>query len=266
MLFRSSPDLKETPKSKAINQIVDSVKSKYGIDLKVNSEQRYSEKNELEALELGLTNMVIINTTSLVQKYGIRNYDVFELPFIFNDLNSFNKFNNSLISEDLLREVNKKNKNLYALTFWAKDYKHIQSNNQIKSYKDILNNSFVLENTEINQKFKKLINNKTPNMVDLDELKENSMNKKIIYSTMLTLDEAEKSGFFNSGYKNVFLTYQNLEIDIILVNKRWFNKLSPETQLGISDIVRNVGVFQQSLMIKNNINLINKLLTLNRGI
>lgn len=255
----NSPDLKETPKSKAINQIVYSIKNKYGIDLKINSEQRYSEKNELEALELGLTNMVIINTTNLVQKYGLRNYDVFELPFIFNDLNSFNKFNNSLIAENLLREVNNKNKNLYGLTFWAKDYKQIQSNNEIKTYNDILNNSFVLENTEINQKFKKMINSKTPNTMDLEYLKENNMNKKLIYSTMMSLSEAEKNGFFNLGYKNVLLTYQNLEIDIVLVNKRWFNKLNPETQLGIIDIVRNMGIYQQSLMIKSNANLINQL-------
>ena len=60
----NSPDIKETPESQAINQIVYSIKNKYGIDLKINSEQRYSEKNELEALELGLTNMVIINTTN----------------------------------------------------------------------------------------------------------------------------------------------------------------------------------------------------------
>jgi len=150
----NSPDLKETPKSKAIKQIIYSIKNKYGIDVKVNAEQRYSEKNELEALELGLTNMVIIDSTSLVQKYGLKNYDVFELPFIFNDLNSFNKFNNSLIAEDLLREVNQKNKNLYGLTFWAKDYKQIQSNSEIKNYKDIIKNSFVLENTEVNQNLK----------------------------------------------------------------------------------------------------------------
>ena len=43
-------------------------------------------------------------------------------------------------------EFNNKNKNLYGLTFWAKDYKQIQSNNEIKTYNDILNNSFVLEN------------------------------------------------------------------------------------------------------------------------
>ena len=69
----------------------------------------------------------------------------------------------------------------------------------------------------------------------------------------------KKNGFFNSGYKNVLLTYQNLEIDVILVNKRWFNKLTPETQLGIIDIIRNMGIYQQSLMIQNNANLINQL-------
>lgn len=258
----NSPDIKETPKSKAINQIVYSVKNKYGIDLKVNAEQRYSEKNELEALELGLTNMVIISSTSLVQKYGLKNYDIFELPFIFNDLNSFNKFNNSLIAEDLLREINNKNKNLYGLSFWAKDYKQIESSNSIKTYKDILNNSFVLENTEINRKFKLLLNEKVTNNMDLDDLKEdkdNNLNKKIIYSTMLSLSDAEKNGFFNSGYKNVLLTYQNLDIDVILVNKRWFNKLNPETQLGIIDIVRTMGIYQQSLMIRNNAQIINQL-------
>lgn len=254
----NSPDTIVTPKSKAINEIRNKIKEKYQLDIKVNSEQKYLEKNELEALELGLTNMVIISSNNMVEKYGLRDFEIFEIPFIFNGLNEFNKFNNSLVSEEILREVNKKNKNLYGLTFWAKNYRHVESNSDLTNYQNLKSKTFVLPATEINTAVSMTFNPNNQTKIFLDDIKDNNDIKNIIYSNMLSLPDYEK--FKVSEYnKNVLLTYHGIDTDIVLVNKRWFNKLSTDVQMGIIDIIKNVGLTQQNSMLLENQNIINRL-------
>lgn len=254
----NTPDTQITSKVKAINNIRLKIKARYGLDIRVNADQRYSEKNELEALELGLTNMVIISSNSLVEKYELKDLDVFNIPFIFNGLNEFNKFNNSLVSEELLRQINQKNKNIYGLTFWAKDYKHIQSNNSINNYVDIQNKLFVLSNSNVNTITKLVINPGNQTKFSLDDIKDNDINKNIIYSTMLSLSEFEKYKFANYN-KNILLTYHGLDIDVVIINKRWFNRLSTEVQNGIVEIIKQSGIDQQKFMLEDNQKSINNL-------
>lgn len=247
----NTPDMQITPKVKAINNIRLKIKAKYNLDIRVNADQRYSEKNELDALELGLTNMVIISSNSLVNKYDLKDFDVFDIPFIFNGLNEFNKFNNSLVSEELLREINKKNKNIYGLTFWAKNYKHIESNSKINNYLDMKTKSFILPESEINRVISMVISPGIQSNIVLDDLKERDGTKNIIYSTMLSLSDFEKYKFANYN-KNILLTYHGLDIDVVLINKRWFNRLPPDVQMGIVEIVKECGIDEQNFMLSDN--------------
>lgn len=253
----NTPDMQITPKVKAINNIRLKIKARYGLDIRINADQRYSEKNELEALELGLTNMVIVSSNSLVEKYELKDFDVFDVPFIFNGLNEFNKFNNSLVSEEFLREINKKNKNLYGLTFWAKNYKHVESNMKINSYSDIKNKLFILPDTRINNVINAVVNPANQSKLSLEDLKESDGTKNIIYSTMLSLSDFEKYKFSNYN-KSVLLTYHGLDIDVVIINKRWFNKLTTDVQMGIVEIIKECGIDQQNFMLADNQNNIEK--------
>lgn len=247
----------QTPKANAINEIKNRIKNKYQIEIKLNAEQRYLEKNELDALELGLTNIIILNSNIILDKYKLRDFDIFEIPFIFNGLNEFNKFNNSLVAEDLLKEINTKNKNLYGLTFWAKNYKHIQSSSDILNYESLKNKYLNLPSSEINTSIALTINPSNSNRLILDDTKENKLNS-LMYSTMLSLPDFENYKI-NDKNKNILLTYHGLDIDIVLVNKRWFNKLPTETQIGIIDIIKRVGEEEQRAILLENQNLINNL-------
>lgn len=247
----------KTPKANAINEIRDRIKNKYQIDIKLNAEQKYLEKNELEALELGLTNIIILNSNILSNKYKLKDFDIFEIPFIFNGLKEFNKFNNSLVSEELLKKINDKNKNLYGLTFWAKNYKHVQSSIEIKNYENLKNKSFNLPATEINNSIALTINPENSKRLVLDETNSYKLNNTM-YSTMLSLNEFEKYKMSDKN-KNILLTYHGFDIDIILINKRWFNKLSTEVQAGIIDIIKKVGEDEQKNILIEDQKLINNL-------
>lgn len=247
MISINTIDEQTTPKAKAINEVRNRVKNKYQLDIQLNYDQKYLEKNEFEALELGLTNMIITKTNTIVQKYALKDLDIFEIPFIFNGLNEFNKFNNSMVSEEILQEINKKNNNLYALTFWVKGYKQVESQDAIPNYQSIKNKNFMLPLTDVNNNISLVFNQK---------------NTTTSYSNMLSLPDFEKSKSFESN-KNILLTYHGLDVDIILVNKRWFNKLSTEVKTGIIEIIKEVGLEEQKMMLIENQNLINALKTKN---
>lgn len=253
----NSTDVNNSPKVKIINAIKMRIKEKYQLDIKINAEQIYAEKNELEALELGLTNMVVLKSTTMIDKYNIRDFDIFEIPFIFNGLNEFNTFNNSVVSEELLRKINKKNKNIYGLTFLAKNYKQIESSTDMSTYQNIKNKSLLLPETEINNVLSNVLNPNNKEII-VGELNKEHFNKNNNYTNMLSIDDFDKYEMFKYN-RNILLTYHGLDIDIVLVNKRWFNKLSTETQVGIIEIIKNAGLEGQKLMLVENQNVINKL-------
>lgn len=253
----NSTDVNNSPKVKIINAIKMRIKEKYQLDIKINAEQIYAEKNELEALELGLTNMVVLKSTTMINKYNIRDFDIFEIPFIFNGLNEFNTFNNSVVSEELLRKINKKNKNIYGLTFLAKNYKQIESSTDMSTYQNIKNKSLLLPETEINNVLSNVLNPNNKEII-FGELNKEHFNKNNNYTNMLSIDDFDKYEMFKYN-RNILLTYHGLDIDIVLVNKRWFNKLSTETQVGIIEIIKNAGLEGQKLMLVENQNVINKL-------
>ena len=75
---------------------------------------------------------------------------------------------------------------------------------------------------------------------------------------MLSLSDFDKYKIYEY-HKNVLLTYHGIDVDVVLVNKRWFNKLSTEAQIGIIDIIKKAGLDEEKLMLQKNADLVKSL-------
>ena len=118
----------DTPKGKAALRFKElAEKASNGrvrIDIYPDS-QLYKDKEELEALQLGAVQMLAPSVAKF-GAFGIREFDVFELPYIFPSRDVLNKVTQGPIGRDLLKKLEPKG--ITGLAFWDNGFKIMSAN------------------------------------------------------------------------------------------------------------------------------------------
>ena len=79
------------PKGLASEEFKKIMESKFPGRVKVelyHSNSLFKDSEEVEALELGAVNVIIPTTGKTATSYGVKEFELFDLPFLFNDTNS----------------------------------------------------------------------------------------------------------------------------------------------------------------------------------
>ncbi|MCX7172464.1 MAG: DctP family TRAP transporter solute-binding subunit, partial [Proteobacteria bacterium] len=108
-------------------------KGKVKVEVYPNS-QLYKDKEEMEALQLGAVQMLAPSMAKF-GPLGVKEYEVFDLPFIFDDYNELHKVTQGPIGRQLLDKLDAKA--IKGLAFWDNGFKSFSANKPIKSPADI---------------------------------------------------------------------------------------------------------------------------------
>jgi C4-dicarboxylate-binding protein DctP len=97
----------DTPKGKAVEQFKKLVEERSGgairVDVYANS-TLYKDKEELEALQLGAVQMLAPSLGKFGSS-GIRDFDVFNLPFLFENSEAVDRVTQGKIGQDMLKKL-----------------------------------------------------------------------------------------------------------------------------------------------------------------
>ncbi len=85
----------------------------------------YKDKEELEALQLGAVQMLAPSVDKF-GAFGVREFDVFSLPYIFPSREALNRVTQGPIGKDLLRKL--ESKGIAGLAFWDNGFKIMSAN------------------------------------------------------------------------------------------------------------------------------------------
>jgi C4-dicarboxylate-binding protein DctP len=94
---------------------------------------RYRDKEEMEALQLGVVQMLAPSLSKLAP-LGIREFEVFDLPYIFNTTGHLHKITQGPIGASLLEKLEPKG--IKGLAFWDNGWKSFSSNRPLRSPAD----------------------------------------------------------------------------------------------------------------------------------
>lgn len=140
-----------SPKGKTLIKFKSLVETKSNGRIKIELypfNRLLKEQDELEALELGVTDIVVPISSKVANDLGVKEYQMFDLPYLFASQENFAKLLDSDVNNLLLQKVNEKNKTYTALAFWGNGFRGVSTNKPVQTVKDFQGLLFGLQYSE----------------------------------------------------------------------------------------------------------------------
>src|SRR5471030_129898 len=127
---------KDTPKGKAADYFAklagERTKGAVKVEIYPNS-QLYKDNEEMEALQIGSVQMLAPSLAKF-GPLGVREFEVFDLPFIFDDYNDLHKVTYGPLGASLLKKLEPKG--IIGLAYWDNGFKDFSANKLTKKPED----------------------------------------------------------------------------------------------------------------------------------
>jgi C4-dicarboxylate-binding protein DctP len=139
----------DTPKGKAANKFKELAErytnNKVVIEVYPNS-QLYKDKEELEALQLGAVQM-LAPSNSKFGPIGVKEFEVFDLPFILPDLTTLRRVTDGPLGRKLLKLLEPKG--MIGLAYWDNGFKQFSANKPLRSPDDFKGLKFRIQSSKV---------------------------------------------------------------------------------------------------------------------
>src|SRR5271170_5648339 len=139
----------DTPKGKAADKFKELAEKytdgKVKVEVYPNS-TLYKDKEELEALQLGAVQM-LAPSNSKFGPIGIREFEVFDLPYILPDLKTLRKVTDGPLGDKLLKLLDAKG--MTGLAYWDNGFKQMSANKKLVSPDDYKGLKFRIQSSKV---------------------------------------------------------------------------------------------------------------------
>src|SRR5579872_4668880 len=141
----------DTPKGKAADKFKELAEKYTGGKVKVEvypNSTLYKDKEELEALQLGAVQM-LAPSNSKFGPLGIREFEVFDLPYILPDLKTLRKVTEGPLGARLLKLLEPKG--ITGLAYWDNGFKQMSANKKLITPADYQGVKFRIQSSRVLQ-------------------------------------------------------------------------------------------------------------------
>ncbi len=138
-----------TPKGKAseffAKRAAELTKDKVKVEVYPNS-SLYKDKEEMEALQIGAVQMLAPSLAKF-GPLGVKEFEVFDFPFIFDDTADLHKVTEGRIGASLLAKLEPRK--IKGLAFWDNGFKSFSANTPIKSPADLKGKKLRIQSSKV---------------------------------------------------------------------------------------------------------------------
>ena len=120
-------------------------KGKVKVEVYANS-TLYKDKEEMEALQLGAVQMLAPSLAKF-GPLGVKEFEVFDLPYIFDDYNDLHKVTQGPVGQQLLAKLEPKG--IKGLAYWDNGLKVFSSNEPIKTVADFKGQKMRIQSSKV---------------------------------------------------------------------------------------------------------------------
>ena len=139
----------ETPKGQAANYFKklaeERTKGRVKIEVYPNS-QLYKDKEEMEALQMGAVQMLAPSLAKFAP-LGVKEFEVFDLPFIFDDYTELHKVTQGPVGQKLLKKLEPKG--ILGLAYWDNGFKVMSANKPLKTLADFKGQKMRIQSSKV---------------------------------------------------------------------------------------------------------------------
>jgi C4-dicarboxylate-binding protein DctP len=138
-----------TPKGQAADYFKklaeERTKGRVKVEVYPNS-QLYKDKEEMEALQLGAVQMLAPSLAKFAP-LGVKDFELFDLPFIFDNYQELHKVTQGPIGAKLLKKLEPKG--LMGLAYWDNGFKVMSANKPLKSPDDFKGQKMRIQSSKV---------------------------------------------------------------------------------------------------------------------
>ncbi|TXH00777.1 MAG: DctP family TRAP transporter solute-binding subunit [Rhodocyclaceae bacterium] len=139
----------DTPKGKAAEMFAKKASELTGGKVKVEvyaNSTLYKDKEEMEALQLGAVQMLAPSLAKF-GPLGVKEFEVFDLPFIFSSYDDLRKVTNGAVGKQLLSKLEPKG--IRGLAYWDNGFKSFSLNSPVKSPADLKGKKLRIQSSKV---------------------------------------------------------------------------------------------------------------------
>jgi len=138
-----------TPKGQAADYFKkiaeERTKGRVKVEVYPNS-QLYKDKEEMEALQLGAVQMLAPSLAKFAP-LGVKEFEVFDLPFIFNNYQELHKVTQGPVGAKLLKKLEPKG--IMGLAYWDNGFKVMSANKPLKTLGDFKGQKMRIQSSKV---------------------------------------------------------------------------------------------------------------------
>ncbi|HJW24521.1 MAG TPA: TRAP transporter substrate-binding protein [Rhodocyclaceae bacterium] len=120
-------------------------KGKVKVEVYANS-TLYKDKEEMEALQLGAVQMLAPSLAKF-GPLGVKEFEVFDLPYIFDDYNDLHKVTQGPVGQQLLSKLEPKG--IRGLAYWDNGFKSFSANTPIHTPADLKGKKMRIQSSKV---------------------------------------------------------------------------------------------------------------------
>jgi C4-dicarboxylate-binding protein DctP len=239
----------DTPKGKAAEKFKqlteERSKGRIKVEVYPNS-SLYKDKEELEALQLGAVQM-LAPSLSKFGPLGVRQFEIFDLPYIFPDDDGFQRVTRGAVGHQLFALLEPRQ--LKGLAFWSGGFHVISANRPLRTPADVKGLKMRIPSSKVLEANERALG-ALPQVMAFSE----------VYSALQTgvVDGTENilSSYTSQKYvevqKDITLTYHTHTGYAVVMNKAFWDRLPPDLQAVVASSIKDATDYELKLVADEN--------------
>jgi C4-dicarboxylate-binding protein DctP len=220
-------------------------KGRVKVELYPNS-QLYKDKEEMEALQLGSVQMLAPSLAKF-GPLGVKEFEVFDLPFIFRDQAAFRAVTDGPVGADMFRKLEPKG--IKGLAYWDNGFHIMSANRPLHNVADFKGLKMRIQSSKVLDAQMRALG-AIPQVMAFSELYQG------LQSGVVDGTEGVPSNFYTQKIyevqKHMTLSYHGHLAYAVIVNKKFWDGLPPDIRTILEGCVKDATTYANALAATEN--------------
>jgi C4-dicarboxylate-binding protein DctP len=238
----------DTPKGQAAEQFKklaeERTKGRVKVEVFANS-TLYKDKEELDALQLGSVQM-LAPVPGKFGPIGLAEFEAFDLPYLFPDLDAVHKVCNGPVGTALLKKL--ETKGLVGLAFWDNGFRVMSANKPIHVPADMKGLKMRINSSKVNAAIMKSVG-AIPQTVAFSEVYQ-ALETGVVDGTEGPLSNLYTQKQYEVQ-KQVTLTYHTISNYVVVTNKKFWDGLPPDIRVTLEGAMKDASKLNNDVSVKD---------------
>ncbi|RIX46225.1 MAG: DctP family TRAP transporter solute-binding subunit [Rhodocyclales bacterium GT-UBC] len=239
----------DTPKGAAaeyFKKLVDErSKGRVRIEVYPNS-QLYKDKEELEALQMGAVQM-LAPSLSKFGPLGVKEFEVFELPYLFEDTQSVHKLTRAPIGQQLLKKLEPKG--IVGLAYWDNGMRQMTANRPLHAVSDWKGQKFRIVSAKVTDAYTRAMG-AMPQVMAFSEIYQ-AMQSGVVDGGENALSNIYTQKFYEVQ-KHLTISNHGYLGYAVVINKKFWDSLPPDIRTLLEGALADATKYNDDIADKDN--------------